>query len=208
MQVAVSFLKSQEPTDSTIKKLDQTNCDYIHVDVMDGIFVPQKTEEIHKYLQNTEKKLDVHLMCANPEEYFPFYQNLNTEYITIQIEINQDISKLIEKIKSLNIKVGIAINPETDINIILPYLKEIDQVLVMSVHPGLGGQKFMPEVIPKIQKLTNIKKEQQLNFIINVDGGINADTISLVKQAGVDMAVSGSFVCMSENYQVQIDKLR
>ncbi len=208
MKVSVSFLKRKESLTETIKKIEQTDCDYIHVDVTDGLFVPEKTGDIPKYLQNTSKKLDVHLMCAHPLEYINIYKNLNAEYITIQVEINEDKEKLLKIIKEANIKVGLALNPETPLTEILPYLPYVNQVLVMSVQPGLGGQPFQTPAIAKIKKLNQIRQENNYSFIINVDGGINEQTIKLLNNIGLDMCVSGSFVCLADDYQKQINKLR
>ena len=208
MKVSVSFLKTNDNLTQTIKKIEQTDCDYIHVDVEDGIFVPNKTGVIQSNLHNSLKKLDVHLMCAHPSNFIEIYKDLNTEYITIQAEIKEDLNLLINKIKSYNIKVGIALNPETDIKEIEPYLNLIDQVLVLSVHPGKGGQEFIKDVIPKIEELIKLRNKNNYHYIINVDGGINDKTINYLKDKQVDMVVSGSFVCLVPDYQSQINKLR
>ncbi len=208
MKVSVSFLKTKDNLVQTLKRIEQTDCDYIHVDVEDGIFVPNKTGVIQSNLQNSLKKLDVHLMCAHPSNFIEIYKNLNTEYITIQAEIKENLNSLINKIKTYNIKVGIALNPETSIKEIEPYLNLIDQVLVLSVHPGKGGQEFIKDVIPKIEKLIKLRNENNYHYIINVDGGINDKTINYLKDKQVDMVVSGSFVCLASDYQQQINKLR
>ncbi len=208
MQVSVSFLKRKDNLKETLKKIEQTNCDYIHVDVMDGLFVVEKTENLCPYLQNISKKLDVHLMCAHPLDYINEYKNLPTEYITIQAEITDNLNDLINIIKKENIKVGLAINPDTPVSKIEPYFANIDQVLVMSVIPGKGGQEFKETAILKVKELDKLRKENNYHFIINVDGGINDHTITLLKNTGLDMCVSGSFICLSENFQKQINKLR
>ena len=208
MKVSVSFLKTNDNLTQTIKKIEQTDCDYIHVDVEDGIFVPNKTGVIQSNLHNSLKKLDVHLMCAHPSNFIDIYKDLNTEYITIQAEIKEDLNLLINKIKFYNIKVGIALNPDTSIKEIEPYLNLIDQVLVLSVHPGKGGQEFIKDVIPKIEELIKLRNKNNYHYIINVDGGINDKTINYLKDKQVDMVVSGSFVCLAQNYQQQINKLR
>lgn len=208
MKVSVSFLKTKDNLVQTLKRIEQTDCDYIHVDVEDGIFVPNKTGVIQSNLQNSLKKLDVHLMCAHPSNFIEIYKDLNTEYITIQAEIKENLNSLINKIKAYNIKVGIALNPETSIKEIEPYLNLIDQVLVLSVHPGKGGQEFIKDVIPKIEELIKLRNENNYHYIINVDGGINDKTINYLKDKQVDMVVSGSFVCLASDYQQQINKLR
>ena len=208
MKVSVSFLKTKDNLVQTLKRIEQTDCDYIHVDVEDGIFVPNKTGVIQSNLQNSLKKLDVHLMCAHPSNFIEIYKDLNTEYITIQAEIKENLNLLINKIKFYNLKVGIALNPETSIKEIEPYLNLIDQVLVLSVHPGKGGQEFIKDVIPKIEELTKLRNENNYHYIINVDGGINDKTFNYLKDKQVDMVVSGSFVCLAPDYQQQINKLR
>lgn len=209
MEVAVSFLKSKYDLKDTIKKIDETDADYIHVDVMDGEFVSNKTfnyDEIKDILKNTKKSLDIHLMVSNPIDYILKYKNLKPEFITIHSEINKNIYDLIDLIKSYNIKVGISIKPKTSIEQIEKYLKYIDNVLIMSVEPGLGGQKFMDSVLYKIDILDKIRKEKQLNYKISIDGGINNETIKKVNK--VDFVISGSYICMSNNYQDKIDSLR
>lgn len=204
MKVAVSFLKSNYDKQTTIKKIEATDCDYIHVDVMDGEFVKEKTEDLVQYLQNTSKKLDVHLMVENPINYINIYKKLNTEYITIHAEISENVESLLNLIKSYNIKCGIAINPDTTIDSIKKYLPLVDQILIMSVYPGKGGQPFIPSTIAKVQELAKIKND----FIINIDGGINNTTINDLRNIGLDMVVSGSYVCQSDDFQTQIDSLR
>lgn len=205
MKVAVSFIKSKYNEKETIKLIDKTNADYIHVDIMDGKFVETKNytfKEIESYVKETTKKLDVHLMCTNPSKYIKDYALLNTEYITFHLEAVKNPLELIEEIHSYGIKCGISIKPSTQINELIPYLGYIEQVLIMSVEPGLGGQTFMPEVVNKIDYLKNLNR----NITISVDGGINDQTVKYLSNA--DMVVSGSFICLSDNYQNQIDKLR
>lgn len=208
MKIEVSFLKSKYDKITTIKKIEDTNCDFIHVDVMDGIFVNNQTEDLTKYLKDTKKKLDVHLMCENPLEYIDNYKTLNVEYITIHLEINHDINKLLDYIHSLNIKTGLSLNPKSKIEDLKPYLDKIDQILIMSVTPGEGGQEFIPESIDKILKLQELKEKNNYNFVINIDGGVNEETIKLISNTKIDMIVSGSYICMSDNYQEKIDKLK
>lgn len=211
MKISVSFLKGLNNQEETIKLIEQTSCDYIHVDQMDGNFVSEYNfipEDIIPYFNNISKPLEVHLMTINPQQYFDIYSTLNTKLIYIHYELDENISELIKQIKKLKIKAGLAINPETSINDIKSYLKDIDSVLVMSVHPGKGGQTFIPSSLVKIKELKTLKEYLNYHYTINVDGGINDLTAMQCKEAGVDIIVSGSYICMSGNYEEQINKLR
>ena len=204
MKLSVSVLASSNKEES-IKKVNNTNSDYLHIDVMDGIFVENTSfpiEEIKQSSLISTKPLDVHLMVVNPISYIKELDLDNIEYITFHIELNKDINNIINQIKSINKKVGISINPDTDINKILPYINDIDMILIMSVVPGKGGQKFMSEVLNKI----DIIKEHNKDITIEIDGGINEDTIKQLHD--IDIVVVGSFITNYDNYQEQIDKLK
>ncbi len=207
MKYAVSYLKIENNLEQEIQKLDNLNIDFIHVDVMDGNFVDNKTLSIENlyFLKDTKTKKDVHLMVDDVEKYINDYKHLNPEYITFHIEKN-NTEKYIKLIKQLNIKVGISINPNTDINLLLPYLPYIDLVLVMSVNPGYGGQLFIIETIEKLKLLKQLKKENNYNYLIEVDGGINDETINLINDLA-DIAVVGSFITNGD-YNANLDKLR
>lgn len=206
MKVAVSFIKNRFNSErETIKEINKTSADYIHVDIMDGKFVAKKNynfSDIEKFIKGINLPLDVHLMTENPEKYIKDYALLNTEYITFHYEAVSDVKKVIDLIHSYGIKCGVSIKPKTNIEKLLPYLDDIEQVLVMTVEPGEGGQSFMMEMISKIDYLKKLNK----NFIINVDGGINDETIKYVQNA--DMVVSGSYVCMSDDFELSINKLK
>lgn len=211
MKVAASILSAKDRI-ICIKKLNRTNLDYFHIDVMDGEFVnnyqmpPREVREIASY---AKKPLDIHLMVENPIEYIEELQNLNVEYITFHIEVLHNIEELINKCKELNYKVGLAIKPNTNINELKPYLKYIDLILVMSVEPGFGGQKFIENTIARIEKIRKMLiKNKCGNILIEVDGGINDTNIKSLIDAKVDIAVSGSYIVNSSNYQNQIDTLR
>lgn len=204
--ISASILSIKENIKQNIKILDNTTIDFIHLDIMDGLFVENKTwniEEIKVLIQDINKPKDVHLMVEDVKSYIDKFKILNPEYITFHIEVKQDIMELIKYIKSLGIKVGISLKPNTEIDYILPYLPYIDLVLVMSVEPGKGGQQFMESIIPKVEKLNELKN--QFNFIIEVDGGINDKTINKIKS---DIYVVGSYITNSCDYQKQIDSLK
>lgn len=206
MKVAISFLKSKYSLEETLSIIDTTDAEYVHVDLMDGKFVPNRTEDYITNLKNIKKPLDVHLMVENPIDYILKYKDLKPEFITIHSEINSNIKDLLDLIKSYNIKTGISIKPKTSVESIMDLLPYIDNILIMSVEPGFGGQKFMDEVLYKIEILNKIRKENNYNYVISIDGGINDTNIEKVQ--GVDFVISGSFICMSDNYQEQINKLR
>ncbi|MBQ9854194.1 MAG: ribulose-phosphate 3-epimerase [Bacilli bacterium] len=209
-QISTSILSIKDNFIDNIKKIDNTSTDYIHLDIMDGNFVPNKSfsyEEMLSVKKNTTKPLDVHLMVSNPEPYINNYKNLNPEYITIHYEI-EDYLKYINIIKDLNIKAGISVKPNTNIEEIFDVLHKLDLVLIMSVEPGLGGQKFIESSIDKIKKLKSYIDKNNLDIKIEVDGGINDITSILCIDAGCDILVSGSYITNNENYEEQIKKLR
>lgn len=197
MKVSVSILSSSIKPVDIVKILDNTKADYIHVDIMDGKFVKNKTwtiSEIKKITSYSKLPLDVHLMVENPSKYIEDYALLNTSYITFHYETVKDIDKMINEIKNYGLKVGIAINPETSEEVVFPYLSKIDEVLIMSVHPGKSGQSFIESTPDKIERLKEEILRQNVKTIISVDGGINDETGNLCVQKGVDILVSASYI--------------
>lgn len=205
MKIAVSILSSIYDEETTIKKINQTDAEYVHVDVMDNSFVLGATPK-REFLHQSQKPLDVHLMVSRPFEYIAEFAGLKAKSITIHVELEDDLNTLLDYIKSLNIECGLALNPETPTVALEPYLEKLDEVLVMLVTPGKGGQAMQEDVLYKIDELKEIREKRNLNFQIIVDGGVNGKTVHLVKNT--DVAVSGSFICKSEDYQGQIDILR
>ena len=213
MKVGVSFLSSDDTVENEIKKLDESNADYIHVDFMDGIFVKNtnlsvpEIKEIDKMVKN--KKLDVHLMVCSPNKYVrDFAKMKNVEYFTLHYEAHRRPIDVINMLRHTNMKIGIAINPETKVSHVIPLLHLVDQVLVMSVKAGEGGQEFMEEILYKIESLKELRKENNYHYIIAVDGGVNNDTAKLCKKAGADLIDSGVYVIKSDDYNKAIDSLR
>ena len=185
----------------------------IHVDVMDGHFVPNLTlgpPVIKSLRQYTKIPFDVHLMISPVHEYIEDYANAGADIITIHPEATENLIDSIELIKKLNKKVGISLNPESKIDLVEKHLDKIDLILIMSVNPGFGGQKFMPEVLEKIKKLNEIKNQKKFNFDIEIDGGINFDNSKLAIEAGANILVSGTTIFKNNdgNIKKNIDLLK
>ena len=196
-----------------IKRLEQNGADMIHVDVMDGHFVPNLTigPPVIKALRNhTSLPFDVHLMISPVHKYIKDYADAGADIITIHPEATQNLQESIFHIKDLKKKVGVSLNPNTKINVITDLLDKIDLVLIMSVFPGFGGQKFIPEVINKIKEISKIKKEKKLNFDIEVDGGINFSNSKTVIEAGANILVSGTTIFKENdgNLKKNIEQLK
>ena len=189
-----------------IKRLEDGGADMIHVDVMDGHFVPNLTigPPVIKTLRNyTKLPFDVHLMIAPVHKYIKNYAEAGADIITIHPEATDNLKESINHIKELGKKVGVSLNPNTKIDIIKEFFSEINLILIMSVHPGFGGQKFIPEVLVKIKELKKIKDQQNFNFDIEVDGGINFDNSKLVIEAGANILVSGTTIFKNNNGNIQ-----
>ncbi len=201
MKISASFLKIQDKQDK-ILQLDEYT-DYMHYDVMDGNFTERKTPSLTGF--NIVKPKDVHLMVTEIKEYVDLYSLIKPLFITFHVEATDDVMGTIEYIKSKGIKVGLALNPETSISMILPYLEYIDVVLIMSVKPGAGGQTFI-DITDKLNELDLYRKDNNLNYLIEVDGGINDRTARLLEKA--DILVSGSYITDSDNYLDKINSLR
>ncbi len=206
MELSVSVLNAKDKSEM-INILNKTDISYIHIDVMDGQFVPQTSlspQEIIELSKVSDKKLDVHLMVEDPISYVEQIKDLkNIEYITIHLEIDKDIKEILSKIKSYGYKSGLSIKPNTDIKSLIPYLEDLDLILLMTVEPGLGGQPFIESSTKKIQDLKNLVNN--INIKIEVDGGINNKTINLVKEANI--FVIGSYITKSENPTEVINNL-
>ena len=214
IQISPSILSADfSQLGKEIKKLEDAGADMIHVDVMDGHFVPNLTigpPVIKALKKNSLLPFDVHLMISPVHKYIESYANAGADIITIHPEATNDLLGSINKIREFKKKVGVSLNPETKIEIIMEHLDQIDLILIMSVNPGFGGQKFMPEVLNKVKKLDEIRKNLKLNFVIEIDGGINFENSKLAIKSGVDILVSGTTIFKNNNGDIKknIDLLR
>ncbi len=214
IQISPSILSADfSQLGNEIKRLEEGGADMIHVDVMDGHFVPNLTigppiiKDLRKY---TKLPFDVHLMISPVHKYIKDYAEAGADIITIHPEATENLKDSIVHIRQLNKKVGVSLNPETKIDLIVDLLNDIDLILIMSVHPGFGGQKFIPEVLDKIKKLKKIKDQKKINFDIEIDGGINFDNNKLAIEAGANILVSGTTIFKENNGNVKknIDLLK
>ena len=207
IQISPSILSADfSQLGNEIKKLEKGGADMIHVDVMDGHFVPNLTigpPVIKALKKHSSMIFDVHLMISPVHDYIDSYADAGADIITIHPEATDDLKSSLLKIKSLGKKVGVSLNPKTKINVIEKYLNDIDLVLIMSVNPGFGGQKFMPEVLTKIKELKKIQKEKNIDFDIEIDGGINFENSKIVIEAGANILVSGTTVFKSNNGDIR-----
>ena len=207
IQISPSILSADfSQLGNEIKRLEEGGADMIHVDVMDGHFVPNLTmgppiiKALRKY---TKLPFDVHLMISPVHKYIQDYADAGADIITIHPEATEDLKSSIAHIKSLNKKVGVSLNPKTEINLVTNFLEEIDLILIMSVNPGFGGQKFMPEVLQKIKELKKIKDQKNLKFDIEIDGGINFNNNKLAIEAGANILVSGTTIFKNNNGNIK-----
>jgi ribulose-phosphate 3-epimerase len=207
IQISPSILSADfSQLGAEIKRLEDGGADMIHVDVMDGHFVPNLTigpPVIKALKKHCSLQFDVHLMISPVHKYIEAYANAGADIITIHPEATNNLKESIFKIKDLNKKVGVSLNPDSKIDLIKNLLDQIDLVLIMSVNPGFGGQKFMPEVLEKIKELKKIQTEKNINFDIEIDGGINFDNCQAAIEAGANILVSGTTVFKSNNGDIK-----
>ncbi|EOM67823.1 ribulose-phosphate 3-epimerase [Enterococcus faecium] len=212
MKIAPSILSADFANlQRDIELVEKGGADYIHVDVMDGQFVPNITlgpNIVQAIRPVTKLPLDVHLMIVDPENYIPAFAKAGADIITVHVEATPHIHRALQMTKSLGVKAGVVINPGTPVSMIKHVLPLADQVLVMTVNPGFGGQSFIEETVEKITELADLRRENNWTYAIEVDGGIVPETVKICKDAGADVFVAGSYIYGAENPVGQIERLK
>lgn len=212
MKIAPSLLSCDfSKMGDEIKRMDACGADWMHLDVMDGHFVPNITfgAPVIKTVRGyTDKPFDVHLMISDPLKYADDFIDVGADIITFHIECDSDIRQTIDKIKSRNVKVGLVVKPNTPASAVFPYLKDLDLVLVMTVEPGFGGQSFMADMMPKVAEIKAEARKLGIEMPVEVDGGISDSTIAQAAKAGVDICVAGTAVFKAEDAAKAIQELK
>lgn len=192
-------------------KIDKSNADWFHLDIMDGLFVPNISfgmPVVKTIRQLTKKPLDVHLMIVQPEKYITEFINLGSNIITVHIEATNNLNQIINKIHESSLKSGIAINPQTPISDLKEYINKVDLICLMGVNPGFAGQKFIESTHERLQELKNLIISSGSSALIEVDGGVNKENYQQLKSNGADVLVAGSYIFNSPNYNIAINNLK
>lgn len=196
---------------SELKRIEETSAEYVHIDIMDGQFVPNITfgaDVVASMRKHSKLVFDCHLMVVNPERFVDAFAQAGADIMTIHAESTLHIHGALQKIKKAGMKAGVVINPGTPVSAIEPVLSLVDQVLIMTVNPGFGGQAFVPEMLEKVQKVAKIRDEKGYDFDIEVDGGVDNKTIKACYQAGANVFVAGSYLFKASDLTAQVETLR
>lgn len=196
---------------SELKRIEETSAEYVHIDIMDGQFVPNITfgaDVMASMRKHSKLVFDCHLMVVNPERFVDAFAQAGADIMTIHAESTLHIHGALQKIKKAGMKAGVVINPGTPVSAIEPVLSLVDQVLIMTVNPGFGGQAFIPEMLEKVQKVAKIRDEKGYDFDIEVDGGVDNKTIKACYQAGANVFVAGSYLFKASDLTAQVETLR
>ncbi len=196
---------------SELKRIEETSAEYVHIDIMDGQFVPNITfgaDVVASMRKHSKLVFDCHLMVVNPERFVDAFAQAGADIMTIHAESTLHIHGALQKIKTAGMKAGVVINPGTPVSAIEPVLSLVDQVLIMTVNPGFGGQAFIPEMLEKVQKVAKIRDEKGYDFDIEVDGGVDNKTIKACYQAGANVFVAGSYLFKASDLTAQVETLR
>lgn len=194
-----------------LKRIEETSAEYVHIDIMDGQFVPNITfgaDVVASMRKHSKLVFDCHLMVVNPERFVDAFAQAGADIMTIHAESTLHIHGALQKIKKAGMKAGVVINPGTPVSAIEPVLSLVDQVLIMTVNPGFGGQAFIPEMLEKVQKVAKIRDEKGYDFDIEVDGGVDNKTIKACYQAGANVFVAGSYLFKASDLTAQVETLR
>ncbi len=193
-----------------IEMLNESSCDWIHLDVMDGVFVPNISfgfPVLKPVAKVARKPLDAHLMIVEPEKFIKRFADLGVDYLSVHYETCPKLCETIAMIRENGMKPGVVVNPDTEVKVLKPFLKDVDYVLIMSVYPGFGGQSFIPHSVDKVKELKALRKEEGADFLIEIDGGINLDNVAMLREAGVDIFVAGNTVFSAEDPKACISRM-